>query len=608
MINKLGVSALALLLILPLLGAGWADWNVEAAGSSILGSPTSTLSVTVNAPPTSTPDTPIAAVLGGVSTNQNPLIQATISPTPVIRLDIRAKPVLYAFVRAPTGIVSEPYVIVSAYRSIPVAGLQIQGRTGNMQFVCSETPCRVPVAPNSQLAFEAEDPFGGTSTEIRATVRVQAEKGGYIVILEQVSQYFAQRDSCAVMWGFDTNDTSGTWNELPQQPELLATRKPLHYLSGQLIRSGFVKADDCPGKGFDAHGAPNLCGMERAQQAMITWQNSFDFDIWLAAKDVQIPPRVLKVLLEKESQFWPSNNRSYVDEIGLGQINQLGIDVLIRNNPALYQQICPSVLADCSVPYPALSEDLQKMIRGALLNSLNAYCPTCPNTLDLTVARQSITMIALLMRANCQQVSKVMDLYQAEASYEDLWKFTLMSYHSGLSCVENAVEKLDYYNEATDWRHVSKMTACKGAADYVENFWTSLNTFDDVRLPLDDGMGAATPLFLPTPTPIPTIGPPPSQAQVWVIIVLDGNRNGVPEEGEWVNGIPVTLRYADGTEVNSYTENGKAVFDMRGYVTGMPVTISLPTLYRTSTIFIPERGIVPVVFVFFPPPLTPETP
>lgn len=337
-------------------------------------------------------------------------------------------------------------------------------------------------------------------------------------------------------------------------------------------------------------------------------QNTFDFDIWLAAKDVQVPARILKVLIEKESQFWPTNERAYVDEIGLGQINQLGIDVLIRNNPALYQQICPSVLADCSVPYPALPESLQKMIRGALLNSLSAYCPTCPHNIDLTIARQSITMISLLMRANCLQISKVMDLYDAEATYEDHWKFTLMSYHSGLSCVENAIEKLTFYNEVTDWKHVAHTTECTGAADYVEKFWTSLETFDSVRLPSDNGAGAVAPVFLPTPTPIPTLGPPPSTAAIWVIVILDENRNGIPEQSEWVDGILVTLRHADGTEISTTTTDGKAVFDMTGYITGMPVTVSLPSLYRTSTLIVPENGIVPVVFVFFPPPLTPAAP
>ena len=514
---------------------------------------------------------------------------------------------LYAFIRAPSGTVTDPFVILTAYRSVAIEyPLKITGSVDGIQFICSSTPCRVPVSANSQISFRAEDPFGGVSSDIHATARVERLEDGYTVTLEQISQFFAHRDACATQWGFGPQDTKMSWNDFPQRPDLLATNKTLHYLAGQLIRNGVVNANDCPGKGFDMHGAPNLCGIDRARAAMVEWQNLFDFDIWLAGKDLQIPPHILKVLIEVESQFWPANERAYVDEIGLGQINQLGIDVLLRADPDLYHQICPSVLGDCSVPYPALPESLQKLIRGALLNSLNAYCPSCENKIDVGVARQSITFIGLLLRANCKQVAQVMDFYEAEASYEDQWKFTLMSYHSGLSCMENAVEKLTNENEPTDWKHVARKTTCRGSAEYVDRIWASLDTFESARLRVDDNlMPAAVPDFLPTPTPIPTIGPPPSSAVLWVIVILDENLNGVPESNEWVNGILVTLRLPDGTERTGVSVEGKAVFELNGLPTGAIVTVSLPSLYRSSKIVVPQQGIMPVVFVFFPPPISP---
>lgn len=615
MLNRPRYSLLALLTIIPLLGIGFAV-HLDIEDESKISSPDPAYAAsTENYQSIQSPQNRYAPVnLPQQLSSATPAPTSTLTPTsatpaatptvkPVIRLAVRSQPVLYVFINAPSGPVSEPYVILSAYRSVPsINPLQITGRINNIEFICPGTPCRLTVMPNARITFQAQGPLNETSNQVQATVRIEAREDGFYVFLEQISQYFSYQDSCAAMWGIDTKETYLPWSGLPQQPEQLATSKTLYYLAGQLIRSGAVNADDCSGKGLDPGGAPNRCGVDRARTAMIEWQNMFDFDIWLAAKDLQIAPRLLKVLIETESQFWPANERSYVDEIGLGQINQLGIDVLIRQDPSLYQLICPSVLGDCSVPYPALPASLQAMIRGALLNALNASCETCPQGIDVSVAKQSITMVAFLLRANCRQVGQVMKLYDATASYEDHWKFTLVSYHSGLSCVENAIEELATAGDETDWKHVSRKIACGDSVNYVERFWTSLTTFEDYRLkPEDQPSIPIVPTYLPTPTPIPTIGPPPSKATVWVIVVLDETRNGIPEPSEWVNGITVTLRFPDGTELSAVTSNGKAVFDMEGYTSGTRVYVNLPALYRTTTFNIPERGILPVVFVFFPP-------
>jgi hypothetical protein len=90
-----------------------------------------------------------------------------------------------------------------------------------------------------------------------------------------------------------------------------------------------------------------------------------------------------------------------------------------------------------------------------------------------------------------------------------------------------------------------------------------------------------------------------------VVVVLDENLNGIPESTEWINGVPVRMVLPDGTERTALTLNGKAVFDLSGLTTGAIVTFELPSLYRTSRLTVPMRGIAPVVFVFFPPPITP---
>jgi hypothetical protein len=108
---------------------------------------------------------------------------------------------------------------------------------------------------------------------------------------------------------------------------------------------------------------------------MIEWQNQYDDYMWLVSRDDGIPPKILKTLLEIESQFWPGNQRFYMDEIGLGQVNQLGMDVLLRRDPALYLVCsCPFELL---TPYVSLEPKLSDDPR-AVLGSIDATCPTCP--------------------------------------------------------------------------------------------------------------------------------------------------------------------------------------------------------------------------------------
>ena len=138
---------------------------------------------------------------------------------------------------------------------------------------------------------------------------------------------------------------------------------------------------------------------------MIEWQNQFDDQFWLASSQQGIPPKILKTLVEIETQFWPGNTRVFLDEYGLGQVNQLGMDVLLRRDPTLYQRVCPSILSDCSRPYLSLEPQQQAMIRGAVVRLMDVTCADCEYGFDLNKAKESIPLIAMLFQANCQQAS-----------------------------------------------------------------------------------------------------------------------------------------------------------------------------------------------------------
>ncbi len=96
------------------------------------------------------------------------------------------------------------------------------------------------------------------------------------------------------------------------------------------------------------------------------------------------------------------------------------------------------------------------------MRQADASCADCQYGIDLDKAKESVALFARLMKANCQQVDFILnqavppdadaDAATATAavatiaaggntdstSYDDLWRFTFLSYHSGLSCFQQA--------------------------------------------------------------------------------------------------------------------------------------------------------------------------
>jgi hypothetical protein len=353
---------------------------------------------------------------------------------------------------------------------------------------------------------------------------------------------------------------------------------------------------------------PTACGLERASSAMIEWQNQYDEYIWLASSNVGIPPKILKTLMEVESQFWPGNKRFFLDEIGLGQVTQVGVDVLLRTDPALYQQICLTVLGDCDEPYHQLSDEDQALIRGAFLDSQNSLCETCQYGLDLDLAKQSVNFVAQVLQANCKIVKEIADenrpadyIDELEDPYSDFWKFTLFSYHSGTGCFEQAVEAVPD-NTPLDWDNLSQYIDCDGGKRYVDGVWGNLLSFDLYRYTTtDQDIVQVDPVFAATRTPFPTAVQ--STARILVQIFLDSNQNGIAEASEWMNNVPVLLEAEDGMELRGSTVDGRTEFGLADFPIGSDVTVSLPGLYRSETITVPAQGEIPVIFIFTPPTL-----
>jgi hypothetical protein len=562
----------------------------------------------------------------------SPILSPTSTSLPEISLPTSSSVLatsLYAFIQVPSGPVPQPYVILTAFSSLPQSvSVVIRGFVNSQEFICTRSPCAIPLESSSRLVFAAYAETGESSETVIASVSVTQTSEGFLVTIDSVSQFTTFSNSCALAWGASDRENA-TWDDFVQFPFEINTRKTLHYLATQLLLTGIVDASDCPAGGLSiGFNWPTACGLERATDKMIEFQNQYDDHIWLASRAHGIPPKILKTLIEIETQFWPANSRFYLDEYGLGQVSQLGMDVLLRQDPTLYQSVCPSVLTNCTTPYPSLPPEQQAMIRGAAVSLMDATCADCAYGLDFNKAKESVAILARLLKANCQQVDLILsisikpdpDADQATAtaaaatlaaggdanstSYEDLWRFTFLAYHSGLSCFQEAVIATKRDKQPLTWENLVERVNCRGGRDYVEGFMGNLLSFDlYLYQPAAVSTVLAAPTIIPTRTPFSTPTPFVSTATIRVEVFMDRNGNGTPEEGEWIDAMTVLVETSTNEQMSQRTENGIAIFDMSGFTPGISINVSLPGLYRNQIFELPQQGEIPVRFMFEAPPL-----
>jgi hypothetical protein len=214
--------------------------------------------------------------------------------------------------------------------------------------------------------------------------------------------------------------------------------------------------------------------MESARAAVNDWQNQFDNIILNVAKDTGVPAHLLKNLFAIESQFWPG--KSMRTDVGLGQLTEHGADTTFLWNPPFFYQFCPLVMdsQECKYGYLHLDEKQREYLRLSLISAVNANCENCPLGIDLERANFSIGVFAHTMLANCEQAGQLVEnitggIAGNSASYEELWKFTLVNYNAGPGCLGDALDVT--YGEEQDltWENVSSHLppACQGAVEYV---------------------------------------------------------------------------------------------------------------------------------------------
>ena len=433
-----------------------------------------------------------------------------------------------------------PYLRLQAVEPLPNEQIiQILGTVNGAGFSCPGSACDLPLSPTGmegvQVEFWAESSYGDSSKRYNAQVRVipwgdfanpdqpAADKPSYYVDVLSSQWKGEGQSTCSEIWqSFMPVDGPPSWLRTPQLAGELVSTNEYYLLAGLLIRQGLVDAGTCPSGGLETNGAANACGMEAAQPVVDGWQNQFDAEIMRVAADTGVPAQLMKNIFSRESQFWPGIYEK-VREAGLGHLSDIGADGVLLWNPAFYSQFCPLILANetCQRGFGNLDPAQQEMLRGALVQKVNAECPDCPVGIDLTQANFSISIFARSLLADCEQVRQI--IYNTTgrqpgqvAKYEDLWKFTLLNYNAGPGCLGNAMQRTINNGNPLTWENITYnlQELCRGGIAYVDDVSTmpqpAEGSISDLLSTPKPSTYLPTPTLQPTPRPIiltPTPGP-----------------------------------------------------------------------------------------------------
>lgn len=387
---------------------------------------------------------------------------------------------------------TKPTLVISGQEPLPNESIvRVEGTYAGQSFSCDQTDVckfRIPETGDDgvDVTFWAYSSYGDSSLVYNAKVRVKkADEGDpdqlywYVDVLSTQWQGEVSA-TCSETWGvFPPVGGAPAWLSTPTQSQDLSSDIPYTYLAANLILQGAVDASSCPDGGLAPGNVVNQCGLEASRDSVTEWQNRFDELILQTAVDTSVPAFLLKNLFARESQFWPGIFQGAAD-IGLGQLTEHGADTALFWNRSFFNQFCPLVADSetCGLGYANMDEDQQASLRRALVGSVDATCENCPLGLDLSQADFSVGVFANTLIANCEQAAQVIYNYtgsqtdEAAASYEDLWKFTLVNYNAGGGCLAEAVSGAQGASGLPlTWEAVSPFLTgvCSSAVDYVND-------------------------------------------------------------------------------------------------------------------------------------------
>jgi hypothetical protein len=267
------------------------------------------------------------------------------------------------------------------------------------------------------------------------------------------------------------------WLYVPLSADQLYTEEQFFFLAGQLITNKTVDASICPSGGLTQNGYANACGMATALPTVIFVQNMLNESILQAWKDVGVPPVLLKLLIRRESQFWPSmyvSDEYETDiEFGFGHLTVIGMQNALQWNPDLSAKVCPtSGIVDC----PSDTSTVYQ-----ILTSLVNTCETCEHGINPQLIEYSVDILAEAVLGHCYQTSQI--IYNVTdwhpslvVDYATIWKLTLMNYTSGPQCIFDAVDETFEITEGPmDWDEISANVP-EGRCEYGLNYANTITT------------------------------------------------------------------------------------------------------------------------------------
>ncbi len=343
----------------------------------------------------------------------------------------------------------------------------VHARVGSQERSCDGNICslRMPVTDTPvQLEYWAVSSYGDDSPHQTLWLRNRVPSGEVERFLLEVldAGLGGKMPAGAGRWGLFPALASPMAPLIAQPGSAaeLATAHSYLLLAGSLIRDGLVDASRCPGGGLLPNGSAAPCGQELGQAAVLEWQNRYDGQILSASQASQVPARLLKGIIARETQFWPVTGSPY--ELGLGRITENGADLLLSWNVDYFLETCQPVYgqAGCSAGYSQLSAEQRKLVRGRALAAVGT-----PSEIDL---------VAATLSASSQQVAQMMfnvtgKALPAVTSLEDMWALSVANYHAGSGCIGGAMQTAASLKQSMAWDQVAQNLepACQVAIDYV---------------------------------------------------------------------------------------------------------------------------------------------
>jgi hypothetical protein len=385
---------------------------------------------------------------------------------------------------------SLPTVRISAKESLPNEGItRVQGSLAGTTFLCPGDTCELPLQATDErgvlIQFWAESSYGDTSEHYLGRIRVTQQTSdvinvsGWRVDITSGLEDLNNMEGCAGIWqSFPPLSKVPDWLINPSHAFMLRTSEPYTFLAGQMIRKGYVDTSHCADLGLSEEGYASQCGLEASRGLVNLWQNIFDRFIIQSANETGIPSGLLKRIFAKESQFWPESTENIYREYGFGHLTELGADTTLLWNRDFYDQFCPLVLevGKCHLGYGQLSEYSQALLRGALLAEMEIFLPADLDNTDYLQLEESISLFSETLLGNCAQVSQMiryrLDEVPGEiASYEDLWRFTLVNYHGGSGCLANAINLVYKEKQDLTWGNIAIALGdnCPWVLEYVND-------------------------------------------------------------------------------------------------------------------------------------------